>query len=60
LDRNYGGYLAIWDRVFNTLTLSNEVKNIKFGLRKEQMGDYDSLLKLIYTPFLTLLQRKKI
>lgn len=60
LDRNYGGYLAIWDRVFNTLTLSNEVKNIKFGLRKEQMSDYDSLLKLIYTPFLTLIQRKKI
>jgi hypothetical protein len=24
------------------------------------MSDYDSLLKLIYTPFLTLIQRKKI
>ncbi|RXJ87245.1 sterol desaturase family protein [Arcobacter sp. CECT 8985] len=59
-DRNYGGYLAIWDRLFNTLTLSKDVKTMKFGLRKEQMKDYDSVIKLIFTPFLTLFKRKQI
>ncbi len=59
-DRNYGGYLAIWDRMFNTLTLSNEVKTLKFGLRKEQMSQYNSIFKLLITPFITLTQRNKI
>lgn len=59
-DRNYGGYLAIWDRMFNTLTLSNEVKSLKFGLRKEQMSQYTSIFKLLITPFITLTQRNKI
>lgn len=59
-DRNYGGYLAIWDRMFNTLTLSNEVKTLKFGLRKEQMSQYTSIFKLLITPFITFTQRNKI
>ncbi|PHO18528.1 sterol desaturase [Malaciobacter molluscorum LMG 25693] len=58
-DRNYGGYLAIWDRLFNTLTLSKDVKSMKFGLRKEQMKDYDNIFKLFFTPFFSLLKRKQ-
>lgn len=58
-DRNYGGYLAIWDRLFNSLTLSKEVKTMKFGLRREQMKDYDNIFKLFFTPFFTLLKRKQ-
>ena len=50
-NKNYGGYIAVWDRVFGTLKLSNEVKTMKFGLKKEQMKDYDSVLKLLFTPF---------
>lgn len=57
-NKNYGGYLAIWDRVFGTLKLSNEVKVMKFGIRKTQMNDYNSVLKLIITPFKNILTRK--
>lgn len=57
-NKNYGGYLAIWDRVFGTLKLSNEVKVMKFGIRKTKMKDYNSVLKLIITPFKNILTRK--
>ncbi len=60
LNMNYGGCLAVWDRMFNTLMLSKEVKIFKFGLKKEQMSEYTSILKLLITPFLTLTQRSKI
>ena len=50
-DKNYGGYLAIWDNIFGTLTLSCEVKTLKFGLKKEQMKDYNSIMKMIIIPF---------
>lgn len=50
-DKNYGGYLAIWDNIFGTLTLSCEVKTLKFGLKKEQMKDYNSIVKMIIIPF---------
>lgn len=62
-NKNYGGYIAIWDRIFGTLKLSSEVKTMKFGLKKEQMKDYDSISKLLITPFTNLLKkytRKKI
>lgn len=58
-DKNYGGYLSIWDRMFGTLILSKEVKNIKFGLKKAQMKEYDSILKLLITPFLALNNRRQ-
>ncbi len=50
-NRNYGGTLAIWDYMFNTHKFSKQVKTVKFGLKKEQMGDYDSIIKLLITPF---------
>lgn len=50
-DKNYGGYLAIWDNIFGTLTLSCEVKTLKFGLKQEQMKDYNSIVKMIIIPF---------
>ncbi len=59
-DKNYGGYLAIWDRVFGTLKLSSEVKVLKFGIKKEQMKDYDSLIKILIFPFISILRRRKI
>ncbi|AXH12894.1 sterol desaturase family protein [Halarcobacter bivalviorum] len=57
-DKNYGGYLAIWDRVFGTLKLSNEVQVLKFGLRKEQMKEYNSLKNLLLLPFINILRRR--
>jgi len=59
-NKNYGGYLAIWDRAFGTLCLSNSVKVMKFGLRKEQMKDYLSLKDLIFKPFINLIKKRGI
>lgn len=59
-NKNYGGYFAIWDRIFGTLCLSNSVKVMKFGLRKEQMMDYLSLKDLILRPFLNLLKKRGV
>lgn len=59
-NKNYGGYLAIWDRAFGTLCMSNSVKVMKFGLRKEQMKDYLSLKDLIFKPFINLIKKRGI
>lgn len=58
-DKNYGGFVSIWDRMFGSLQLSNEVPILKFGLRKNQMGDYTSLKSLIFRPFINLLIKRK-
>lgn len=59
-NKNFGGYIAIWDRLFGSLTLSKDVKVLKFGLRREQIKDYLSLKYLIIRPFINLLKRRGI
>ncbi|WP_152018464.1 sterol desaturase family protein [Aliarcobacter butzleri] len=59
-NKNFGGYIAIWDRLFGSLTLSKDVEVLKFGLRREQMKDYLSLKYLIIRPFINLLKRRGI
>ncbi|HRM77304.1 MAG TPA: hypothetical protein PLF55_03300, partial [Aliarcobacter cryaerophilus] len=56
-DKNYGGYIAIWDRVFGTLALSKDVNILKFGLRKNQMSEYISIKDLYFRPFINLLKK---
>lgn len=51
MDKNYGGSLAIWDYIFGSLAFSKDTKIGRFGLRQSQMGDYDNILKLLFTPF---------
>ena len=58
-NKNYGGFISIWDRVFGSLRLSNEVSVMKFGLRKNQMADYTSLKSLLFRPFINLLTQRK-
>ena len=58
-DKNYGGYLALWDRVFGTLKLSSKVKVLKFGIKKEQMQNYNTIYKIVFYPFTNLIRRKK-
>jgi sterol desaturase/sphingolipid hydroxylase (fatty acid hydroxylase superfamily) len=58
-DKNYGGYLAIWDHWFGSLELSKNVDKLRFGLRKEQMKEYTSIIKLLCVPFYNLGKRKK-
>ncbi len=59
-NKNYGGYIAIWDRIFGSLFLSKDVRVLKFGLRREQMNDYISLKDLILRPFSNLLKKRGI
>ncbi|MFW2569007.1 sterol desaturase family protein [Aliarcobacter butzleri] len=59
-NKNFGGYIAIWDRLFGSLTLSKDVKVLKFGLRRQQMKEYLSLKYLIIRPFINLLKRRGI
>lgn len=54
-DKNYGGYLAIWDNIFGTLKFSSEVKVLKFGLKKEQMNNYKSIIDILIQPFKTFI-----
>jgi len=56
-DKNYGGYLAIWDSLFGTLKTSKDAKKLHFGIAKEQMRDHDTVLKLLYTPFIGIKRR---
>ncbi len=58
-NKNFGGYLSVWDRLFGTLKLSNEVKILKFGLKKEQMKNYESLISILLYPFINILKRKQ-
>ena len=56
-NKNYGGYIAIWDRVFGTLALSKDVKILKFGLRKNQMNEYKTVKDLYLRPFVNLFKK---
>jgi sterol desaturase/sphingolipid hydroxylase (fatty acid hydroxylase superfamily) len=58
-NKNYGGYLSVWDRLFGTLKLSCEVEVLKFGLKKEQMKNYQSLISILIYPFINILRRRK-
>ena len=58
-NKNYGGYLAIWDWIFGTLKFSKDVKVLKFGLRSEQMNEYNSIVNLIIAPFKNLVGGKR-
>ena len=51
MDKNYGGSLALFDALFGTLAKSSKTKMSRFGLRREQMGAYESLWGLLITPF---------
>ena len=57
-DKNYGGYLAIWDSLFGSLLTSSNVKTMKFGIKKEQMKNYNSIFKLLFYPFKNQIRKK--
>jgi len=53
-NKNYGGYLAIWDKVFGTLQYSKNIKNnekIKYGV---EIKDFQTISNLLFTPFIKL------
>ena len=58
-NKNYGGYISIWDRVFGSFKYSYEVDVLKFGLKKEQMSDYTSIYKILFKPFYNLVSSRR-
>ncbi len=53
VNKNYGGYFSIWDKIFGTIAYSNQSKKLKFGLKeKKQMDLYGSIFDLLFTPFI--------
>ena len=48
-NKNFGGYLAVWDKMFRSLEYSKNVERVKFGLGKS--GGYDSVFGLVFRPF---------
>ena len=59
-NKNYGGSLSIWDNFFGTLLLSKDIHVLKFGLKKEQMNDYQTIWDLLINPFKKLILKKEI
>jgi sterol desaturase/sphingolipid hydroxylase (fatty acid hydroxylase superfamily) len=58
-DRNFGGTLAVWDRMFGTLYVTNSKReNIKYGLGSETK-EYSSLWKLILRPLQKIIIAKQ-
>ncbi len=50
--KNFGGYLAIWDKIFGTIRYSKDAKKIIFGLKnKKDMSLYSSILGCLFVPF---------
>ncbi len=45
-NRNYGGFLAIWDLIFGSLTYSKQVKFITLGIEKAEMKNFAKFYQL--------------
>ncbi|MBW5291008.1 MAG: hypothetical protein Rsou_0221 [Candidatus Ruthia sp. Asou_11_S2] len=59
VNTNFGGFLSIWDYLFGTLTLSKNITNIKFGLERAQMKNFQSLQGLLFSPFVAIYKQIK-
>ncbi len=58
---NYGGALAIWDALFGSLKKSRDAtKTTRFGIATDEMANYNSLIKLLTSPFRELVQKYKV
>jgi len=49
--KNYGGYLAIWDKLFGSLEYSKNISKVKFGLGNKE---FDTVSKLLFQPFINI------
>lgn len=54
--KNYGGYLAIWDRLFGSLVKTHEVKRrFVYGFfENEKLTTYSTLKQLLLQPFIDI------
>ncbi len=51
---NFGGFLAIWDKIFGTLAESKNIGTIKIGIDKKQMKNYKSISNILLFPFISI------
>lgn len=54
-NKNFGGYLAIWDYLFSTIQLSKNIRRIHFGLNNT--NEFNSIYKLLIKPFIYILKK---
>ncbi len=55
---NYGGYLAVWDRLFGSWKASSDVQQgLPMGFANNQMQHYRSVSQLLFQPFRALIKR---
>lgn len=56
-NKNFGGYLSIWDNLFNSLQLSKYTTTIKFGIAKNEMQNFTTSWQLLSVPFKNIIQK---
>lgn len=50
-DSNYGSMLSLWDRLFGSFRLKQDIKNMAIGLSNESAPEQQRLLALLMRPF---------
>ncbi len=59
-DKNFGGYLSIWDNIFGTLQTSHETllrkEKIHFGISQK---DFQSITQLLFSPLKSIFKLNK-
>ena len=57
---NFGGVLAVWDRLFNSLRISQANECYNFGLKQNQSSQsYRSISDLLFKPMMILFPRSR-
>ena len=56
-DRNYGSFLAIWDRLGNSLYVPKEHELLDFGLSEDELNHEHGLIPIIWQPFKASMKR---
>lgn len=49
--KNYGGVLSLWDRLFGSLHLSDDIKPSNFGLDSKDEHQFTTVHHLLFKPF---------
>lgn len=53
-NKNFGGYLAVWDKLFGTLLCSQHVARYKIGLETKS---FETLTDILFVPFRKIVKR---
>ncbi|SMN16946.1 FIG00388189: hypothetical protein [uncultured Candidatus Thioglobus sp.] len=59
VDTNFGGFLAIWDWIFGTLTLSKGVERLKLGIKTDEMKNFRNIRNLLFFPIFSIFNKLK-